>query len=52
MYLNENGRLLLDNRKLFLSKRAINSFGGYADAQLRRLQKDYTFDELREMTKE
>lgn len=38
LYLNENGRLLLDNRKLFLSKRAINSFGGYADAQLRRLQ--------------
>lgn len=38
LYLNDSGRLLLDNRKLFLSKRAINSFGGYADAQLRRLQ--------------
>lgn len=38
LYLNDIGRMLLDNRKLFLSKRAINSFGGYADAQLRRLQ--------------
>lgn len=38
LYLNEIGRMLLDNRKLFLSKRAIHSFGGYADAQLRRLQ--------------
>lgn len=26
------------NRKIFLSKRAINSFGGYANAQLRRLE--------------
>ena len=28
---------LLDNKKLFLSKRAVQSFGGYAFAQLRRL---------------
>ena len=32
------GKLLLDNKKLFLSKRAVHSFGGYANAQLRRLQ--------------
>lgn len=38
LYLNDIGRMLLDNRSLFLSRRAINSFGGYADAQLRRLQ--------------
>ena len=38
LYLSDIGRLLLDNRRLFLSKRAIQSFGGYADAQLRRLQ--------------
>lgn len=31
------GKELYDNRKLFLSKRAIHSFGGYANAQLRRL---------------
>lgn len=36
--LTKAGQLLLDNKKLFLSKRAVNSFGGYANAQLRRLQ--------------
>ena len=38
LYLNDFGRELLNNTRLFLSKRAIQSFGGYADAQLRRLQ--------------
>ena len=38
LYLSDIGQMLFDNRKLFLSKRAIHSFGGYADAQLRRLQ--------------
>lgn len=40
MYSNMSyaGKLLLDNKKLFLSKRAASSFGGYATAQLRRLQ--------------
>ena len=37
LYLSPIGQELLDNKKLFLSKRAINSFGGYAFAQLRRL---------------
>lgn len=32
------GQELIDNSRMFLSKRAIKSFGGYADAQLRRLQ--------------
>lgn len=35
---NKYGKILKDNAHLFLSKRAINSFGGYATAQLRRLQ--------------
>lgn len=35
---SEAGQLLLNNKKLFLSKRAVNSFGGYANAQLRRLR--------------
>lgn len=35
--MTECGRLLLDNKKLFLSKRAIKSFVGYAFAQLNRL---------------
>lgn len=35
---NAIGQELLDHRSLFLSKRAAKSFGGYASAQLRRLQ--------------
>lgn len=37
LYINDIGQLLLDNRKIFLSKVAAKSFGGYATAQLRRL---------------
>lgn len=37
LYLSDIGRELLDNKKMFLSKLAVNSFGGYAYAQLRRL---------------
>ena len=36
-YLSKIGQELLDNTKLFLSKIAVYSFGGYATAQLRRL---------------
>lgn len=52
LYLNDSGRLLLDNRKLFLSKRAIQSFGGYADAQLRRLQNALARDTFPQNEKE
>lgn len=37
LYLSPIGQELLDNKQLFLSKRAIHSFGGYANSQLRRL---------------
>lgn len=37
LYLSSIGHELLDNKKLFLSRRAKYSFGGYAFAQLRRL---------------
>lgn len=37
LYLSPIGKELLENSHLFLSKRAIQSFGGYANAQLRRL---------------
>ena len=37
LYVSPIGQELLDNKKLFLSKRAVQSFGGYAMAQLRRL---------------
>jgi predicted nucleotidyltransferase len=37
LYLSPIGKELIDNRYLFLSKKCIHSFGGYANAQLRRL---------------
>ena len=37
LYLSPIGQELLNNKKLFLSKRAVHTFGGYATAQLRRL---------------
>ena len=37
LYLSPIGQELLDNKKLFLSRRSAHSFGGYATAQLRRL---------------
>ena len=37
LYLSPIGQELLDNKKMFLSRRAKYSFGGYATAQARRL---------------
>jgi predicted nucleotidyltransferase len=37
MYLSPIGQELLDNKHLFLSKKCVHSFGGYATAQARRL---------------
>lgn len=37
LYMSSIGKELIDNRHLFLSKKCIYSFGGYANAQLRRL---------------
>lgn len=52
LYLNHIGQSLLDNTHLFLSKRAIQSFGGYADAQLRRLQNALARDSYPQREKE
>lgn len=38
LYLSPIGKALVENKHLFLSKRAIHSFGGYANSQLRRLE--------------
>ena len=46
------GQELLDNRHLFLSRRAAASFGHYADAQLRRLQNAIARDSLAQSEKE
>lgn len=37
LYLSSIGQELLDNKHMFLSKLCINSFGGYAQAQFRRM---------------
>ena len=52
IYLNDIGQLLLENKKLFLSRRAIQSFGGYADAQLRRLQNSLARETFPQIEKE
>ena len=38
VYMTDAGWELYDNKRMFLSQVAIHSFGGYANAQLRRLQ--------------
>ena len=38
IYLNDIGRQMIDNRKMFISKLAIKSFSGYASDQFYRLQ--------------
>lgn len=38
IFMNEYGRLLRDNRHLFLSRRARFTFGGYAFAQLKKIK--------------
>lgn len=37
LYINSVGKELLDNSHMFLSKKCVQSFGGYANSQLRRL---------------
>lgn len=44
--LSDIGKQLIDNRKLFLSQKAVASFGGYATQQLRRLQNALARDRL------
>lgn len=46
------GQKLLDNKGLFLSKRAAKSFGGYAGAQLRRLQNAIARDSMPQQERE
>jgi len=45
IYVSPLGQILLDNRKLFLTNRAFYTFGGYAHAQLNRLENALTRDE-------
>ena len=52
MIVSPLGQELLDNRRLFLSKRAIKAFYGYANAQLRRLQNAIARDALSQSDRE
>lgn len=52
IYISPEGKELLGSYKLFLSKKAISSFGGYADAQLRRLQNALARDTYQQSEKE
>lgn len=49
---SKEGQLLLDNKQLFLSRRAIHAFGGYANSQLRRLQNALAHDHYPQEEKE
>lgn len=46
------GQEIIDNKNLFLSQRAAKSFGGYASAQLRRLQNAIARDSMPQPTRE
>ena len=46
------GKELIDNKNLFLSKRAFHSFGGYANQQLRRLENSLARDAYPQKEKE
>lgn len=52
LYVSEIGHELIDNKHLFLSKRCINSFGGYANQQLRRLQNAMARDSYAKVERE
>lgn len=52
IYMADLGQEFISNRKLFLSKRAINSFGGYANQQLNRLENALARDHLTQSKKE
>lgn len=54
---NEVGQMLIDNAEIFLSKKCINTFMGYATAQLRRLENflavtEYTQEEKNKYIKQ
>lgn len=52
IYMTDVGREMINNRKMFLSKRVIYSFGGYANAQLNRLENAIARDRLEQAKKE
>lgn len=51
-YLSDLGKMMIENRHLFLSQRAVSSFGGYANQQLRRLENAIARDALPQARRE
>ena len=51
-YISPVGQMLIDNKELFLSQRAANSFGGYANAQLKRIRSATMRDRLPNLEKQ
>lgn len=51
-YMTDIGREMINNRKLFLSQRAVYSFGGYANQQIRRLENALARDKMPQGKKE
>lgn len=52
IYMTDVGQEFINNKKLFLSKRALHSFGGYANQQLNRLENALARDRLSQAKKE
>jgi predicted nucleotidyltransferase len=52
IYMTDAGLEMINNRKMFLSKRALYSFGGYANQQLNRLENALARDQLSQAKKE
>lgn len=51
-YMTDLGREMIEHRKLFLSKRAVQSFSGYANQQLNRLENAIARDSLTQAARE
>lgn len=52
IFMTDLGQEMINNRKMFLSKRAAYSFGGYANQQLNRLEAALARDRLAQAQKE
>lgn len=57
-YVSDEAKMILDKKEIFLSKKAVNTFGGYANSQLNRLvnksgraSDELVRNELRSMSK-
>ena len=50
--LTDTGRMMIENRKIFMSRRAVHSFGGYATQQLRRLENALARDKMPQARRE